>query len=172
LTSLLNTDRYIHSLLNRSIPDYDSARGPAVYRDRAWTKPTKPLVRLSRTDLDALPEVYAVNAPMSFRAAGINATIDPKDLVHDVNGQAYLERTDLLVLQMIADSAPERSVYISRSAGTYGAPLGLRPYMLVQGLAQKAATVPVQPGRDTTLVRGIGFVDVPRTKTLWESFRA
>jgi len=172
VTSLLNTDWYIRSLVNRPIPEYDAARGPAIYRNRQWKRPAGPLVRMSREDLDAVPEVMAVNGPMTFRAAGVDATIDPKDLSHDVNGQAYLERTDLLVLRMIADSAPDRAVYVSRGAGNYGAQLGLKPYMTLQGLATRIGSTPARAGRDTVNVAGVGLVDVPRTRALWEAFLA
>src|SRR6185369_4746180 len=68
VTSLLNTDWYIRSLVHRPLPDYDAAKGPAIYRDRQWKKPAGPLVNMTRAELDGLPEVMAVNGPMAFRA--------------------------------------------------------------------------------------------------------
>src|SRR6185436_6275852 len=160
VTSLLNTDWYIRSLVNRPLPDYDAAKGPAIYRDRQWKKPAGPLVNMTRAELDGLPEVMAVNGPMAFRAGGIDATINPKDLTQDANGQAYLERTDILVLRMIADSAPDRAVYVSRGAGSYGAQLGLRPYMLMQGLVNRIGYTVAKAGHDTVSVNGVGLVDL------------
>ena len=170
VTSLLNTDWYIRSLVNRPLPDYDAAKGPAIYRDRQWKKPTKPLVAMSREELDALPEVMVVTQPMAFRAGGIDATINPKDLSHDA-GTAYLERTDVLVLRMIADSAPDRAVYVSRGAGSYGAQLGLRPYIVMQGLVNRIGYEVGKAGRDTVAVSGVGLVDLKRTLALWDDYK-
>src|SRR5213076_1332805 len=37
-TSLLNTDWYTRQLLRRPIYEYDSLRGPGIYRGKAWRK--------------------------------------------------------------------------------------------------------------------------------------
>jgi hypothetical protein len=124
VTSLLNTDWYIRSLVHRPLPDYDAAKGPAIYRDRQW----KEAYDATRADVarrvDGLPEVMAVNGPMAFRAGGIDATINPKDLTQDVNGQAYLERTDHSRAAHDRRLGAGRAVYVSRGAGSYGAQLG------------------------------------------------
>src|SRR5262249_33297301 len=39
-TSLLNTEWYARQIIRRPIYDYDAARGPAIYRDKVWRKPT------------------------------------------------------------------------------------------------------------------------------------
>jgi hypothetical protein len=97
-----------------------------------------------------------------FQEGAIQATIPPR----------YLERADILVLRMIRDN-PERPIYFARTSGGYGHSLGLGPYLVTQGLARKLSRTPINPGRDTILVRGEGFVDVPRTTTLWnETFQA
>ena len=40
---------------------------------------------------------------------------------------------------------------------------------LTQGLATKLFIAPVSPNKDTLLVSGAGWVDVARTRTLWDS---
>ena len=62
-------------------------------------------------------------------------------------------------------------IYFSRTSGGYGSQeLGLAPYLVTQGLARKLVpNIPRADSRDTMLVPGEGFVDVPRTTTLWDS---
>ena len=64
-----------------------------------------------------------------------------------------------------------RPIYFSRTSGGYGSQeLGLGPYLVTQGLARKLVPdIPRADSRDTMLVPGEGFVDVPRTTVLWDS---
>ena len=38
--SLANTDWYLRQMQRRPVAEYDAAQGPAIYRGRAWPKPT------------------------------------------------------------------------------------------------------------------------------------
>jgi hypothetical protein len=109
-----------------------------------------------------------VTQPLRFRAEGLDVTIDPRRLPQTRDG-AFLERADLLVLRMIADTWPQRPVYISRTAGSYGETLGLGNNLLTQGLARKVVTAPTA-SRDTVFVPGTGWLDVKRTRALWQEF--
>jgi hypothetical protein len=80
-----------------------------------------------------------------------------------------LQRADIFVLRMIADDFGERPIYFSRTSAGYGNELGLGSYLLTQGLANKVFIPPASPSRDTMLVAGVGWVDVPRTTALWDS---
>ena len=80
-----------------------------------------------------------------------------------------LQRADIFVLRMIADSFGERPIYLSRTSAGYGAELGIGSYLLTQGLATKLFIPPVSANTDTLLVAGAGWVDVARTRTLWDS---
>jgi len=163
-TSLLNTDWYGRQIIRRPIYDYDAAKGPAIYRDKQWVKPTTPPLHLTFAQVDAVPAYYEITKPMLFNAREIKATVDPRRLEYGV-----LQRADLLVLQMIHDSWPERPIYFARSAGGYPRALGLENYTLVQGLAAKVFVPPatVAQMKDTVFVQGDGWLDVARTKTLW-----
>jgi hypothetical protein len=86
-----------------------------------------------------------------------------------VQGGGLLERADLLVLRIIADSSPDRPLYISRTAGDYAWRLGLGNNALSQGLARKIVPAPVA-SRDTVFVAGSGWLDVPRSRALWREF--
>jgi hypothetical protein len=161
-TSLLNTDWYARQVIRSPVREYDAARGPAVYRDRPWTKPAAPPLKMTLDEADRVPAYYQLPGPTLFTAGPYKATIDPRNLEHGV-----LERADALVLRMIVDSWQERPVYFARSAAGYPRQLGLGDNVLTQGLASKLFVPPATPSRDTVLVQGDGWLDVARTKKLW-----
>ena len=161
-TSLLNTDWYTRQLIRRPVYEYDAAKGPAVYRDRQWTKPTSPALSYTLQQADAVPLYMELGSPQQFRACDVSAVIDPRNLQNQV-----LERADIMVLQMIKDNCGRRPMYFSRTSAGYGQSLGLGSYLLTQGLARKMLTYVPTPSRDTVVVPGDGFLDVTRTKRLW-----
>ena len=161
-TSLLNTDWYARQVIRRPIYDYDAARGPTIYRDQHWVKPTTPPLHMSFADADAVPEYMQLPGPMTFTTGPIHATIDPHRLENGV-----LTRADAFVLRMIQDSWPARPIYFARSAGGYPRSLGLGDNVLTQGLASKVFVPPSAQTRDTVMVEGDGWLDVARTRDLW-----
>lgn len=161
-TSLLNTDWYVRQIIRRPIYDYDAAHGPAIYRDKWWKKPTAAPLRMSFADADAVPPYYELGGPVRFDSGPFHATIDPRNLEHHV-----LERADALVLRMIQDAWQERPIYFARSSGGYPRALGFANAILTQGLAWKLFVPPAGSTRDTVFVQGDGWLDVPRTLTLW-----
>jgi len=157
ITSLMNTDWYIRQLIREPIPDYDPAKGPAIYRGKAWPKPTASPLKMTLDEADAIPPETMVSDTMVFAGPGdIRATITPR----------ILQKADIAVLRMIKDS-PERPVYFGITTGDYGQSLGFGPWLMRQGLARKLVHEMPTPGRDTLLVAGEGFVDLPTTRDLW-----
>jgi Protein of unknown function (DUF2723) len=167
VTSLLNTDWYVRGLMRRPIHRYDESAGPTVYRGRSWPMPTRPLVSLSRAQLDAIPDYVELREPQLFEQGGIRAVIDPRRLEFGVP-----LRSDILVLQMLKDNLGVRPFYVSRTTASYAQSLGLEAYALAQGLVTKVSTTALAAGRDTVVVPGLGFLDVPRTTALWRDYRA
>ena len=165
-TSLLNTDWYGRQLVRRPIYEYDAAKGPAIYRDKQWAKPTAPPIHMTMDELDAVPEYFEVRQPMQFNTGDIHAVIDPRNLEYGV-----LQRADALVLRIIQDSWPARPVYFARSAVGYPRSLGLGNNVLTQGLASKLfippTTVPEAKQRDTIPVENDGWLDISRSAALW-----
>ena len=159
-TSLLNTDWYTRQLIRAPVREYDAARGPAIYRDGSWKKPSGPPVNMTMEEADAIPLALDVREPQQFNAGNIQATITPRTLT----------RADIFVLRMIKDNTG-RPIYFSRTSGGYGShELGLGAYLITQGLARKLVPdLPRGASRDTMLVPGEGFVDVQRTTALWDS---
>jgi Protein O-mannosyl-transferase TMEM260-like len=157
-TSLLNTDWYVRQVIRSPIRAYDPAKGPAIYRDRQWEKPTRPPLQMTLDQADSIP--LAVQDPDSerFEVGNIRTTIPPR----------IYTKADIAVLRMIHDN-PNRPVYFSRTSGGYAQELGLGPWMLSQGLARKLVPNVPHAGKDTVLVPGEGFVDLGRSVTLWDS---
>jgi hypothetical protein len=167
VTSLLNTDWYARGLLRRPIQRYDEAAGPVVYRGRSWPMPTRPIMSLSRAQLDAVPDYVELREPQLFEQGGIRAVVDPRRLEFGVP-----LRADILVLQMLKDNLGVRPFYISRTTASYAQSLGLAPYALVQGLVTRVSPSALAAGRDTVELSGLGFLDVPRTAALWREYGA
>ncbi len=166
-TSLLNTDWYVRQLIERPIYEYDASRGPSLYRDRVWPKPTTPPIQMTIARANAVPDFVAIPRAQTFDLGAIKATIDPRNLPQDATGTGYLGRADVFVLRMIADSFGLRPIYISRTAGTIADTLGLANNMLTQGLASKLFIPTAQMGRDTVRVPGDGWFDVDTSRDLW-----
>ena len=163
-TSLLNTDWYVRQLIRRPIFDYDAVKGPTIYRNQRWPKPTLPPLHMTMADADAVPEYYELRGPMQFDSGPFHATIDPRNLQYGV-----LQRADAFVLRMIQDAWTERPIYFARSSAGYPRSLGLENNVLTQGLASKLFVPPAELSKDTVFVQGDGWLDVPRTKALWDS---
>jgi hypothetical protein len=168
VTSLMNTDWFARGMIRRPIHPYDEKRGPKVYRGESWPVPNGPPLHLTLDEADSIPPYMIVPQPLRLEARGLDIRIDPRLLPQTREG-GLLERGDLLVLRMIADTWPQRPIYISRTAGAYGEMLGLGNNLLSQGLARKVVATPVA-SRDTVYVPGSGWVDIRRTHALWREF--
>jgi hypothetical protein len=164
-TSLLNTDWYVRQIIRRPQFDYDAAKGPAIYRNRQWVKPKGSPIHMTMADADSVPAYYPLNGPMSFASGNLKATINPQNLDHGV-----LQRADLFVLRMIQDAWPDRPMYFARTSGSYARSLGLGDNTLTQGLASKLIMPPAAgTAKDTVYVQGDGWLDVPRSDSLWRT---
>jgi hypothetical protein len=168
--SLLNTDWYTRQLLRRPIYEYDSLKGPKIYRGRQWKKPSAPPLKLTMEQADAVPSVIELSAPQTFRKEGtdIVITIQPRPF----GDFAGLERSDLFVLYMIRDAYPERPVFFARTTGGYPEELGFAPYTVTTGLARKLTPQIPKPGNGIVVVPGEGVFDLVRTRALWAEFSA
>ncbi|MEP6835888.1 MAG: DUF2723 domain-containing protein [Gemmatimonas sp.] len=161
-TSLLNTDWYTRQLIRRPVYDYDEANGPAVYKGKQWKKPTGPPLDMTFAEADAIPLGTEIPENMVFQKDNIQA--HPKS--------RQLMRADFLVYRFLRDAYPMRPLFFSRTSGGYPYDLGLEKYVLTTGMAKKVVDHEIVPGKDTLLIPGEGFVDVPRSKALWDSYTA
>jgi hypothetical protein len=165
----------VRQIIRRPIYEYDAAKGPAIYRNQQWARPSTSPIHMTMEDADSVPAYYPLDKPMKFESrkilvpgtkdsSSINATIDPKNLDHGV-----LQRADLFVLRMIQDAWPDRPIYFARTSGGYARSLGLGDYVLTQGLASKLFIPPSTPtaAKDTVYIQGDGWLDLPRSDSLW-----
>ena len=159
VTSYLATDWFARQLIRRPIADYDAAKGPAIYRNQQWKKPSGPPLKMTFAEADAIPDYIQVPSAQTFRHGNIVATIAPPNGV--------LMRDQIVLLRMIKDTYPERPIYFSN--GGYGNALGLGPYTVRQGLAEKLMDHPVVEGGDILRIGG-GMMDVKRSHDLWKIF--
>ena len=169
--SLLRTDWYTRQLLRRPAYEYDSLRGPAIYRGKVWKKPSGPPLKLTMEQADAVPSVVELSSPQTFRKEGtdIVVNIQPRSF-GDFTG---LGREDLFVLYMIRDGYPERPFYFSRTTGGYAEEMGFAPYTVTAGLARKLVPHIPTAGNGIVAVPGEGWFDLEATRALWETvFRA
>ena len=151
---LLETDWNVRDVIRRPIYPYDEAAGPAIYRGVNWPRPSGPPLHLTMAQADGIPPYLDLTEPRTFVKDSIVATIRP----------GILSRGQLVILQFIKDSFPERPIYFS-SRATPDA-LGLTKYVLTQGLAQKLLTHAATASGDI-ISTPLGMLDVPRTRALW-----
>ncbi|MFN8582568.1 MAG: DUF2723 domain-containing protein [Gemmatimonadaceae bacterium] len=165
--SLMNTEWYPRAMIRRPIYEYDAARGPAIYRNKVWVKPTTPPIRLSLAQVDSIPEYIVIREPVVFERPGLRAVIDPKQLTPDGSGGGILERADMLVLRALADTWPQRPVYISRTTGGYAQRMGLGDNVVTRGLAQAVVPAPISASEGRVRIDGDGWFDLPTSQALW-----
>jgi hypothetical protein len=163
--SLANTDWYVRQLQRRPLAAFDSANAPAIYRGRHWPMPTGKLMSLTDEQLDALPQFYMVEdkrtAKLGTGADTVRITVDPQML-----GRPYVERADLIVMQVIKDQLGKRPIYYSRTVGLYGDQFGFTQHLEGQGFARVLRTKEVTPSDSIQGIQSLGYVNVPRTTRL------
>jgi transmembrane protein TMEM260 (protein O-mannosyltransferase) len=160
--SLANLNWYLSQLQHRPAEPFDTAQAVAWQRGQKWPYPTSPWMShyyLSATD--TLPEYVLLERAMAGKVGPIPMTFDPRAL-----GRPYLDRSDLVVLQIIKDEVGRRPIYFSTSTGTFPDQLGLTPYLVEEGLVRRLEAAPVATSDSIKAVRGGGLVNVPRTRTL------
>ena len=155
VTTYLDTDWFVRQMIRRPVETYDAAKGPAIYRNQVWKKPSGPPLKMSFADADAIPEYIQITQPQIFRQGNMTLNIQP----------GYLVRHDLVMLRLIKDALPERPIYVSTGGG---ATLGLDPYLISQGFVQKLVDHPVANTPGIVQISGLNL-DVPRTKALWDT---
>jgi hypothetical protein len=162
VTTYLDTDWFVRQMIRRPVEEYDAARGPAIYRNQQWKKPSGPPLKMTFEEADAVPEYIQLAQPQIFRHGNITLNIEP----------GYLVRDELILLRLIKDAFPERPIYVSTGGGGASLSQSLQPYLLSQGFVQKLVDRPIIDSAATPRISGL-FIDVARTKALWnEVYRA
>jgi len=159
--SLANTDWYLRQMQRRPIATFDSLAAPAIYRGRAWPKPTGRVVSFSDEQLAALEQYYVLQDKRTVRLGPLDVTLDPQQL-----GRPYIERADVIVLQIIKDQLGKRPIYFSRTVGSYADQFGLTARLEGQGFARELRERELQPSDSVKAVASLGWVNVKRSQTL------
>src|SRR5881396_3574095 len=163
--SLANTDWYIRQLQGRPVTPFDSLNAPAIYRGKQWPMPTDRLMTLSDAQLAALEQFYILEDKRTARlgtgADTVRVTIDPQML-----GRPYLERADVIVLQVIRDQLGKRPIYFSRTVGLYGDQFGFTSHLEGHGFARALREQEIVASDSIKGIQSLGYVNVPRTTQL------
>jgi len=170
--SLANTDWYVRQLQRRPVMPFDTANAPAIYRGRQWPMPTGRLMTLTDDQLNALEQFYMLEDKRTARlgtgADTIRVTIDPQML-----GRPYLERADVIVLQVIRDQLGKRPITFSRTVGLYADQFGFTSHLEGDGFARTLRPRALTPSDSIQGIQSLGYVNVPRTtKLLFDVYHA
>jgi Protein O-mannosyl-transferase TMEM260-like len=161
--SLMNTEWHLRQLARRETPAFDPSRADPAWRDvPVPPRPTTPALKLSRAEVDSLPE--AMQVPTK---GGISI-----DSIQIRFGQDVLLRQDLASIFLIRDNMGIRPIYFSWSDGGYpDQTLGLSQYLVSQGFVRKLMPAPVQPRDSIVLSQGLGYLSYPRSsRLLWQVY--
>ena len=159
--SLMNTDWFVRQMIRRPVFDYDPDTGPALYRDKRWTKPSGAPLKMTLDEADGIPDQTVVDKPMEFIAGNIRATVTPR----------VLDRADWLVYKLIQDN-PDRPVHFARSTVDLPFELGLGDYVATYGLTRRLARMPIAETDTMRRLPGEGWVDIDATRALWSTYQA
>ncbi|HLQ59901.1 MAG TPA: hypothetical protein VK113_10320, partial [Gemmatimonadales bacterium] len=81
-------------------------------------------------------------------------------------GRPYLERADVIVLQVIRDQLGKRPIYFSRTVGLYADQFGFTSHLEGHGFARALRQKELAPSDSIKGVQSLGYVNVPRTTRL------
>lgn len=161
--SLMNTDWHLRQLARRKTPAFDPVHADPAWRSfPAGPPPSSPVLKLSQADVDSLPEAMQVPAKGGIAFDSLQIRF----------GQDVLLRQDLATIFLIRDNKGVRPLFFSWSDGGYpDQTLGLSPYLVSQGFVRKLQPTPVVAKGSVVLSQGLGYVDLPRSKTLlWDVY--
>ena len=159
--SLSNTDWYVRQIQRRPVETFDERNAPEIYRGKQWPKPTGRLMSFTDEQLAALEQYYILQERRTVRLGGIDVALDPQML-----GRPYLERADIVVLQVIKDQLGKRPIYFSRTVGLYGDAFGLTSRLEGHGFARQLRQQELQPSDSIKAIQSLGYVNMPRTTRL------
>src|SRR5260370_34384592 len=120
---------------------------------------------LPDAQIDMLEQFYVLDqartAKLGSGADAVRVTMDPQML-----GRPYLERADVIVLQVIKDQLGKRPVSFSRTVGLYGDQFGFTSHLEGQGFARVLRSKTITPSDSIKGVQSLGYVNMPRTTRL------
>ena len=115
----------------------------------------------SDEQLDALQQYYILDQKRVARLGALDVVLDPQML-----GHPYLERADVIVLQVIKDQLGKRPIFFSRTVGLYADQFGLTSRLEGHGFARALRAQELVPSDSIKPVQSLGYVNGPRTTAL------
>lgn len=155
--SLMNTRWHLQQLRRRVTPVFDPATAAPIWKDFPAKRPTDPVLNLTAKEVNELPEGQIIphNSGVTF------------DGVQIAFGSDTLLLSDLVSVFLLRDNLGKRPIYFSWTTGDFAdRMLGLSPYLVTEGMARRVNLTPLKAGGDISLARGMGYVDVARTRKL------
>jgi len=179
--SLLNTEWHLKQVRRREVDPFDPAGafplwrrldsmrtlaiGPGApdtaRRTAPWEYPDFAAFDLTEQELQQLDEIMAMPQQRGLRIGEVELLL----------GGQYLDRSTVAVILLIRNNLGRRPIYFSWSAG--GMPdetLGLTPYLVTEGLVRRLNPAPLDESGPVIFSRGMGFVDLERSRDLLGSY--
>jgi hypothetical protein len=155
--SLMNTRWHLKQLRRRQTPDFDPTKAAEIWKDWKGPKPTTPVLSLSETEIEAMPEAQLVPPKSGVKFGDLQIAF----------GHDTLFLSDLITVFLLRDNLGKRPVYFAWSDGGYpDQTLGLTPYLVTEGLVRRTNPTMVEPRGPVVLNRGLGYLDLDRTRDL------
>jgi len=155
--SLMNTRWHLQQLRRRVTPEFDREKAASIWKDWKAERPTTPALTLSEKDINEMPEAQIVPSHSGLKIGDVQIAF----------GHDTLFLSDLMAVFLIKDNLGKRPIYFAWSDADFpDRTLGLSAYMLTQGLVRKLNPTPLEPKGGVVLNRGLGFVDLDRTRDL------
>jgi hypothetical protein len=155
--SLMNTRWHLQQLRRRPTPDFDPSKAAPIWKDWKGAKPTDPVLKMSAEEINQLPEAQLLPHNSGVKFGDLQIAF----------GRDTLVLSDLITVFLIRDNLGKRPVYFSWSdVGYPDQLLGATEYLVTEGLVRRLNPKRVEPGGDIVLNRGLGYLDVARTRKL------
>jgi hypothetical protein len=153
----MNTRWHLQQLRRRETPTFDASKAAAIWKDWKGEKPTNKVLDLSEQAINELPEAQLVPPNSGVKFGDLQIAF----------GHDTLMLSDLIAVFLIRDNIGKRPIYFAWSDG--GVPdqtLGLTAYLVTEGLVRRLNPSPLKEGGSIVLNRGLGYMDIDRTKRL------
>jgi hypothetical protein len=155
--SLMNTRWHLQQLRRRKTPEFDPARAAPIWKDWKGSRPTTPVLSLSEQEINEMPEAQIVPPRSGVKFGDLQIAF----------GHDTLFLSDLIAVFLVRDNLGKRPIFFAWSDGDFAdKTLGLSGHLLTQGLVRKVSPAPIEPKPPVVLNRGLGFVDLDRTRDL------
>jgi len=119
------------------------------------------LMSFSEAQLDAMEPYYVLEEKRAAQLGPVPAILDPQML-----GRPYLEKAEVIVLQVIKDQIGKRPINFSRTTGFLGDQLSFTSRLESQGFTRVLREHELVPSDSIKPVQQFGYINIPHTTRL------